>query len=433
MKRRFVYFLCTGIWLFSVTPVFALSLHEAFELALKNHEAVHLARESMVQSELGIDKAYSEVLPSLTVEGIYTRFKNEKTASGFLLQPQDSTRFEVRVEQPIYSGGKSSSLIRQAKKKLTDSQKGVEEVSEEVIIITARAYYEVLKAKKEVEIEEASLRRVEEQRSVAEARLRVGAATKSELLRAEAEVAGTMAELTRAKSVLKDAEALLRRVTGVEGPIDVSPPEPEEPLEEPVEEFVELAFSKRKDYIRREIAEEIASEGIRFAKGNFMPSLTLEGVYSNRDQSPTTSFLLRDSTFAGLTFEFPIFEGGLRRAELREARSKLRQAELERRDRKREIELGVSTSYNNIGTAASVIDSFKRQVSFAEENYSMVFKQFTFGLSDSVDVIDADTTLVSAQRGLSRASFDYELATLELLKSAGMLLNEMENIMAGRD
>jgi outer membrane protein len=84
-------------------------------------------------------------------------------------------------------------------------------------------------------------------------------------------------------------------------------------------------------------------------------------------------------------------------------------------------------------TAASVIDSFKRQVSFAEENYSMVFKQFTFGLSDSVDVIDADTTLVSAQRGLSRASFDYELATLELLKSAGMLLNEMENIMAGRD
>jgi outer membrane protein len=420
--------------LFSAAPASALGLHEAFNLALGNHEAILIARESIVQSELGIDKAFSRILPKLTLEGNYTRFSDKKTASGFLLQPEETNRFEVRVEQSIYAGGKSLSLIRQARKRLTDSHKGMEEVREEVIIITARAYYGVLKATREVEIEQASLRRAEEQRKVAGARLKVGAATKSELLRAEAEVAGISAELTRAEAVLKDAGALLRRITGVEGPIEVSPPEQKESAEGTVEEFVERAFENRKDYLRTKIAEEIATESIQFAKGNFKPSLTLEGVFTHREQSPGTAFLLEDTTFAGLTVEFPVFEGGLRRAELSEARSKLREAELERLKLKREIELGVRTAYNDMQTSASVIDSFEQQVSFADENYNMVFKQFTFGLANSVDVIDADTTLVSAQRGLSRATFDFELATLELLKSAGMLLEEVENkIITGRD
>jgi outer membrane protein TolC len=49
---------------------------------------------------------------------------------------------------------------------------------------------------------------------------------------------------------------------------------------------------------------------------------------------------------------------------------------------------------------------------FAEENYNMVFKQFQYGLSTNVDVIDANTVLVSGQRGFSNAQYDYQLAIL---------------------
>lgn len=435
MKKFLSAVFLLGMVLYATLPAHALELREAFELAVKNHEAVLIARESIAQSEFGIDKAFSNLLPTVTVEGTYTRFSEKKTQSSFLLQPEDSTLLELRLEQSIYSGGKSRSFLRQARKKLIDSKKGLDEVREEIIIFTARAYYGVLKATREVEIQEASLKRAKEQRRVAEARFKAGAATKSEVLRAGAEVAGIEAELTRAGSLLKDVEDLLRRLTGLEGPIEVSTPEsggagggggPVGPVEDTVEEYVLLAKEKRKDYQRLKIAEEIASEGITFAKGSFMPTVSLEGIFRHREQSPSTAFVLKDTTFAGLTIRFPIFEGGLRSAELGEARSKLREAELTRLELKREIELEVRTAYNVMLTAASVIDSFRDQLSFAEENYNMVFKQFSSGFADSLDVIDADTTLVSAERGLMRATFDYELAILELLKTSGLLLEDVE-------
>ncbi len=138
MKKFLSAVFFTGTVLYGTLPAYALGLQEAFELAVKNHEAVLIARESIAQSEFGIDKAFSNLLPTVTVEGTYTRFSDKKTQSGFLLQPEDSSLLELRLEQPIYSGGKSLSFLRQARKKLIDSKKGLEEVREEIIIFTCR-------------------------------------------------------------------------------------------------------------------------------------------------------------------------------------------------------------------------------------------------------------------------------------------------------
>lgn len=403
-------------------------LYGAIALALKNHEAVLIAGETVYRGELEVEKAYTYVKPSLSVTGNYTRFSEEKTSSGFLLQPENSSRIELKLDQPIYSGGKAWSYIRQSKKRLEVRRAGLRQTREEVVIYTARAYYEVLVAAKEVEIQEASLARAEEQIIVAEARLGVGTATRAEVLRAEAEAAGIRAAIARVDSRKRDAETLLQRLIGIDRAYEVVAPGPADelgPVSESVEEFVSLAYENRSEYLRALLDEEIAAEGIVYAEGSYMPTVSLEGIFFHREQSPSTTFLLEDVAYAGLTVEFPIFDSGLRRAELGEARSTLRVAGLQRLALKREIELEVKRAYNDMITAASVMDSFKRQLSFAEENYSMVFKQFGFGFADSLDVIDADTTLVSAERGLMSSTFELELAMIEILNSAGILLDRL--------
>ncbi len=408
-----------------------LGLYDAFVMALAGHESVGMARESMTQSEFDIDKAYSYVLPTLDLESTYTRYSEEKGSEMFLLQPEDSTRFEARLTQPLYSGGRAKSGIRQARKRLAGSRSGLEEARENVIMDTARAYYGALKAAREVEIKEASLKRARERLRVSEARFRVGSATRAQVLRDEAEAAGAEAELTRAAALLRDGEDEIRRLTGVTGPMEIFRPETNEGgIDMGVNELIGLSLRHRKDYMRKLIDEEVAAEGINYVKGHFRPSLKLEGVYTYREQTPSTPFLLNDVAYAGLTIEFPIFEGGLRRAELGEARSKLREAELARLALRRDIELQVRRSYNKMGSAASVMDSYEKQLSFSEENYSMVFKQYTHGLADTMDVIDAGTTLVEAQTGLMGATYDYELALIEVKKSAGILLDEVSKVLA---
>jgi outer membrane protein TolC len=79
MKKFFISVFSLWMWLPIAPAASALDLDEAFELAVKNHEAVLRAGESVVQSELGINKAFSNLLPTLTVEGTYTRFSDKKT------------------------------------------------------------------------------------------------------------------------------------------------------------------------------------------------------------------------------------------------------------------------------------------------------------------------------------------------------------------
>jgi len=242
----------------------------------------------------------------------------------------------------------------------------------------------------------------------------------------QAEVAGAEAEYSTAKKDLLVARDKLARFLSISEDFKVADPNIQTVPDASLDKLVSLSLEKRQDYMQSELGEEIADEAINYAVGNFLPSLKLEGVYSKRDQDPKTTFFNEESIYAGLTLTYPIFEGGLRRAELNEAKSKKRQTEFKRMSLRKDIELEVREASHNLLAFNSIIESFKRQVLFAEENYNMVFKQFQYGISTNVDVIDANTTLVSGQRGLANAQYDYQLAILELKKKMGILLEEMK-------
>jgi len=173
----------------SLQPSFAAeptTLFDACAMALDSHEAIAIAGEELIRSERSIDKAYSTILPSVTAEGTYTKYSDQKSGGSGLIQPDDATSFELRVEQPLYRGGREMSGIRQAKKGAAAMRAGLSEESERIVIETARAYYGVLKTARDVDIENASLGRALKQQEASKARLRAGTATRTVVLRAEA-------------------------------------------------------------------------------------------------------------------------------------------------------------------------------------------------------------------------------------------------------
>ena len=115
----------------------------------------------------------------------------------------------------------------------------------------------------------------------------------------------------------------------------------------------------------------------------------------------------------------------MRVAEVREAESKFREAGLKRLSLRKDIEIEVRDASYNITAINSAIEFYRKQVSFAEENYNTVFKQFTYGLAVNADVIDANSTLVTAQKSLSNSTFDLQLAIIDLKRKMGVVLEEV--------
>lgn len=399
-----------------------MSLDEAYSLALEHHEEVGIAKENINQAKADLTKSVARILPNITAEGAYTRYTESKSSgTGFLTQPESSTTAEVRLTQPLYSGGREWALQRQARLQILGETRGLDGVREAVMLSTARAYYGALKAGKDVEIKTAAVKRAKERLEVADARLSVGEVTKSAVLRARAELAGAEAELLRASNGLDNSLVLLARLTGIEGRFSLAEPQAHATADLDTRRLTELALENRSDYARVSLQEKAAAESIKIAKAGFKPSLRLEGVYSWRDQDPQTTFFQEDSASGTLRLTYPLFEGFLRKAELTEARSELREAEFARVGLKRNISVEVSEAVNGVKVTGALIEAFRRQVAFAEEDYAMVFEQFKYGVATTLDVIDADTVLVSAQTSLASAVYDLEVARLNLEFVTGTL------------
>jgi outer membrane protein len=198
-----------------------------------------------------------------------------------------------------------------------------------------------------------------------------------------------------------------------------------------VECLKDKAVSERADLKALEVQKRIAEDQVTFTKGSYWPTLAVEGAYVKKDETRETGGLVKDSVYGGLRLSFPFFEGGLRIAEVQEAEAKKRQTDYAYSDLKKTIDVEVETAFLDHMTQKGLLKSLTDQYLFAKENYNSVSKQFDFGLASSLDVLDANTALLDAERQLANVIYLYQFSTLRLKRATGVLLSTIENPTAG--
>ncbi len=429
--KKVVFLLAAGALVFSLclaTPasLFAeeYSLDDLCRIALARSEKLKMAEENLAIAETGKDKAFSYLLPRLTATGGYTQYSEKKfTATGSVLQPESASAWGVRVDETVSLSGRELTALGISRQNVMKSQYDLTAIREDYLLrYVAAAYYNVLIARKGLEIADSNLERLMKYREAAEKRLRVGEVTKTALLRAEGELSGAKSDRLQAQNGLELAMAVLASNVGIKDAFmlrEVTAAEGEIPA---MTVFRERAFAVRADLKSMEVQKQIAADQTKFTKGAFWPTISVFGIYAGADQYPSTSSLNRESIYGGVALNFPFFDGGLRKSEVSEAKARERQAALLYEDMKKGIEIEVQTAYLDLVTQKGILQFLNDQLAFARDNYHAVARQFDFGLSNSLDVLDANTLLVSAERKASSALYNYELALLRMKKATGMLL-----------
>jgi len=415
------------------------SLEELYRIALDRSERIKISEEDLYISDRGKDKALSALLPTLSAFGGYTRYSTEKRLAGSIIQPNDAMSWGVRLDQSFSLGGREVIAFGISKENIEKSKYDLYAVKEGYLINVASAYYIVLRNKKVVEIAMANVTRLSKQRDAAATRLKVGEVTKTDLLRAEAELSGAQSELVRAENGLKLSKAVLARLVGLYGEYDVkeSPPTlagnqeyPDLTLAIPecgelLECLKEKAFLERAELRAAGLQKRISEEQVKFTQGAYWPILSIEGAYEREEDNPAPETLNREKIYGGVRLIFPFFEGGLRRAEVREAEARMRQAGFTFEDLKKTISIEVETAYLDFMTQKGVLKSLEDQLKFARDNYNSISKQYEFGLATSIDVIDSNTLLVTAERQLADAVYNYQLSVLLVERVAGVFLKKV--------
>ncbi len=400
------------------------SLEDLYRVALERAERIKLSEEDLYIAKTGKDKAVAALLPRLSAFSSYTKYTTEQyNDMGTLLQPNSTTSWGLRADESLSVSGRELTAFNISRENIVKSQYDLYATREGYLLTIASAYYDVMKAKKAVDIAESNLERLSKYRDAAEKRLKVGEVTKTVLFRAEGELSGARSDAIRAANALELAKAVLVRTVGIDGDFQLKERGSEDMQISSESSFEELAFAQRADLKSLEIQKKIAGEQVQYTKGGYWPTLSVSGVYAGTDQSPDTVTLIKDSRYGMLSLNFPFFEGGLTKAQVNEARARERQSGLLYEDLKKSIRIEVQGAYLDLVTQKGILKYLEDQVVYARDNFNAVSKQFEFGLAQSLDVMDANNLLVTAERSLVQAVYNYQVAILRMKKATGTLLS----------
>ena len=425
------------------------SLDDLYGIALEKSEKIKIAEEDLYISERDKERATAALIPTFSAFGTHTKYSEEK-GSEILLQPDHANTWGLRIDQSLSLSGREITAYRVAKEEIRKSGFELQVVREQYLLDVAAAYYNVLKMKKTLAIANANVDRLTKYRDASKTRLRVGEATKTVLLRAEAELAGSQSDKIKVKNNLRFAKTTLARIAGIAGEYDLTDPLDGKDIVSLSEDtngeltvancdisdlncLKQAALAERAELKAMKVQKAVAIDNVKYAKGSFWPDLSIEGVYFRQENDPELPIELDESIYAALKFNFPFYEGGLRRAEVRQAKARQRQTEYGFADLERSVEIEVERAYLELMTFSAILDSLNTEKEYAIDNFNAVKKQFQHGIADSIDVIDANTLLVNAELGVSNAGYDYRISLLRLRRATGIFLKTVRTQINNND
>lgn len=408
------------------------TLQDAYDAAMSSYEAVRISEEGVSQADSRVDQAWTYLYPRITANGAYTRYNEVLPPGGgaFIFQPEDQVQASLVLTQPLYTGGRTLAALRAAEGMQRSSRNDLTTQKQAILTNVAEAYYGVIAAQHVVESSRDSLERMERHKRVTEreAATRKSKANASALLRANSLVSQARILVVRSEDRLTVARQRLSLLTRL--PQDGRFAEPAMlPAEKTsLQEMQQAALDNRRDLKSAEENSRIAKEFVTITKGAHYPQVYAEGGVRYQDSDPKTGL---DATtyYGGIRVQVPIFEGGLMRYEIAEARSKVRQAEYAAELLRRSIASEVQEAFVNYRSLTAVLETAQEQYQFARDNFDTIEQLFSDGLVSSLSLIDAQQALQMAEQQLINARFEQQVAIIRLQRAQGLLGTARDNAL----
>ncbi len=424
-KTLIQFFIIIFTIIFSQIPAFCqttYSLLELAQLANKHSETIKIAEDDLNIAQLEKDRALSVLIPRATTFGSMTEYKNDNMTS------PDTLALGIKLTQSFTLNGKELIALDVTKKGIEGKEFSLESIRSQYLLQVSQAYYNILSAQRYLEIAQSDVNRLTTHRNAVKEKLSVGTVTKTDLYRAEAELSKSLTEQVKAENGILQTKAVLRNLVEIEEDYNLKKADigDIEKYHSSLEDIQTDALKNRTEIKEAKKNLEIARETIKYEKSDFWPTLSFEAGYKETDISydykPRDVEYDTEDLYFKSELVFTLYDGGLRKAQIRQAIANQRKAENALMLQEKKIILDAKISFLDYQTAKSTLLNLQDELKSAQENFNAVQMQFQYGMADSIDMMDANTLLVTAQRRISDAEYTYHLSILKIIYTKGDLI-----------
>lgn len=304
---------------------------------------------------------------------------------------------------------------------------------QKLILDTATAYFDVLRAIDSLSFIEAQKEQVYRQLDQTTQRFNVGLVAITDVQNARANYDSVLAQEVAGRNQLDNALENLRQVSGIYyinlASLNISRFSTTSP--DSIDKLLKDAEERNLSLLSARLGQDLARENIRLAQSGHLPTVDLNastGVsnsHSHGSALPPSNISSRNNysgqNSIGLSVSIPLYTGGRTSSQVEQAQYGFTSASEQLESVYRSIVQIARSSYNNISASISSIKAYQQVVVSAQSSLDATEAGYQVGTRTIVDVLNATTTLYDAKQKLSSARYDYLINQLNIEYARGTL------------
>ena len=406
------------------------TLAEAIERAERVQPRLIQAIGVLKNADARLRSAKGAYLPNFNFSTSAGEFFSEgqriDPSTGQLVATNSSTTSingSVNSSIEIFDGFRRGAESRSARANRESALENLEDARFQQQLATTNQYFDVLAASQLVRVREAGVRRADEQLRSSIARLRAGAAIRSDSLRSLVTLGNARVQLINAQTQLATAEANLGRLVGAEGPAGAVDDSAFYRIVVDLDTTaLRIEALNRSPQVRfAEANARAAQASINVARAGYWPTLTLAGSNSVNG-SEQNDYRLLQQRQATLTVNWAVFNRFTREQNISQQRSAAETAEANAGESRRLVQANLTTRLAELEAAKTRAGIAQTSLAAATEDLRVQQERYRLGVATIVDVVTSQESLAQAEVDAVTARFDYLRAKAQIQALIGRQL-----------
>ena len=418
--------------------VIRLTLRDAINMALKyNLGAIESGQNTQIARGQRL-LALSRLLPQVSVGASENVDQTILATLGIkklpcvpsVIGPYSYSTVDASFSQTLFSF-ESIQRFRAARTAEQAAQLSYQDILDVVTLTVGNAYLEVTEATSRIIAEEAQVTNARALYDQALDQYQAGTVPRIEVTRTEVQLHSEEYTLSVDRNNFAVAKLTLARAIGL--PLgqqfeiadqlpyaDINPPT--------VDDALNTAYKSRSDFHSGLDSLKAAQQSLSAAKGERYPVFAANGSYG--DLGTTFGHSHGDLSFqAGV--RIPLFTGGRIKGDITQAEAEVRQRKAEAENLRGQVDYDVRTAFLNLSAAKEQVDVAQRNRGLAHENLARSKDRFSSGVTDSVEVVQSEQSLASADDQYITAVYNHNLAKLMLARALGVARTSYRQYVGG--
>lgn len=416
-----------------------LTLDDAIARGLKTNLGLLTSENSSTMARVDRMRLLTEIfLPTLSVGVLMSEQQISLATFGFHIQnvpsvigPFHYQDARAAADIPVYDP-RGRNALRSRNESIRAAELSVKDARDLVVQAVAAAYLQIIATSARVDATKSQVGTAQVLYEKARDQHRAGTSPAIDELRAQVELKTQQQQLLALQNQVEKDKLTLARAIGLPAGqvFQISGKAPYKPLEGlSPSEALQKAYASRADYQSARAQVRAAELARQAAAAQWLPSAS---VSTNYDVVGDT-FASSHGTFAVTgSVKMNVFDGGKRKADVLEQETVLKQRKEELANLQGQIDQEVRSALLDLNSTADQVAVAESNLGLANQTLTQARDRFTAGVTDNIEVVQAQQSVSNAQQNLISSIYAHNLAKVALARAMGEAETNLKTFMGGQ-